>query len=172
MAESQVFDVYIERLKGRSVVSLRVARTSADTARRSLQLAPPLTAMENGAVVSLWLGPDRWLLVSEGVPADRIVARCEEALAGTVRSAVDQSAAFAVFRLTGSRMRSVLAAGCGVDLRPHFFAAGAVCRCRLALVAAVLVAVDADAIEVYVDRSHGDYLRKWLNDSGRTLALI
>ena len=93
-----------------------------------------------------------------------IIDGCSEALSDVLHSALDQSAAFAVIRLTGAGARALLAAGCGIDVRPQSFTAGMVCRTRLAMIPAVLSVHDGEVIEIFVDRSYGDYLLKWLAD--------
>lgn len=171
VAERRRVDVDLKRLKQRAIISLRIFRNDVREARAVLQLAEP-RSMADGMVASLWLGPDHWLLVSDTTSAERILRHCGNELSDSVYNAVDQSAAFTVFRLDGPGVRSLLGAGCGVDLRPESFAAGAVCRTRLAMIAAIIVAIGSEALEVYVDRSLGAYLQNWLEDANQTLALV
>lgn len=156
--------VRIERIERRAIVSLTVSRASIDEARRRLMLAAPLrTAGSDPA--SVWLAPNRWLLLSDERTADSLIAHCESALDELVHCAVDQSAAHAIFRLVGAGVRDLLARGCGVDIRPTRFRVDACCRTRLAQIAAVLVACEGKGFECYVERSLADYLEAWLQDS-------
>ena len=114
---------------------------------------------------SLWFGPDRWLLVSDSKSADSMVEECEKSLADVLHNAVDYSAGLAVYRLTGTGARDLLAAGCGLDFRDEKFQVGTCCRTRFAQIAAVIVAEGPEQFEIYVDRSYEKYLSDWLRDS-------
>ena len=164
MAEQRNSDVSIERIDNLSIVSLKVSSRSLESARDRLQLASP--ARVNGSDPrSLWFGPDRWLLVSSSIPADSIVKKCEETLGDVLHNAVDNSAGLAVFRITGSGARDLLAAECGVDFRAEKFTVGNCCRTRFAQIAAIIVAEGPEQFEIYVDRSYEVYLSDWLRDS-------
>ncbi len=157
-------EVSIERLEKRTIVSLKVARHSLDIARERLRLAAPLCAAGDDPR-SLWLGPDRWLLVSDSMTADAVIASCHEALSGVLHNALDYSAGLATLRLAGGETRQLLATGTGIDLRPVGFVPGSCCRTRLARIAAVIAADASDRFEIYVDRSYETYLTSWLEES-------
>jgi heterotetrameric sarcosine oxidase gamma subunit len=157
-------EVSFDRLANRAIVSLKVARRSLDVARERLGLAAPLCAAGDDPR-SLWLGPDRWLLVSDSMPADAVIAACDEALTGVLHNAVDYSAGLAVLRLAGGGARQLLATGTGIDLRPAEFAEGACCRTRLARIAAVITVDASGRFEIYADRSYESYLTSWLAES-------
>ncbi len=164
MAEQNNSGVSIERIDDLSIVSLKISSKSLDSAIDGLQLAAPLSA--NGSDPrSLWIGPDRWLIVSSSISADLLVKRCEEALADVLHNAVDNSAGLAVFRLTGTGARYLWAAGCGIDFRDEKFPVGNCCRTRFAQIAAVIVAEGPEQFDIYVDRSYEKYLDDWLRDS-------
>ena len=164
MAEQHNSQVSIERIEDLSIVSLKVSSKSIENARNSLQLAAPAST-SNGDPRSLWFGPDRWLLVSESKSADSMVEECEKSLADVLHNAVDNSAGLAVFRLTGTGARDLLAAGSGVDFRADRFPAGYCCRTRLAQIAAIIAADGPEQFDIYVDRSYGTYINDWLKDS-------
>jgi sarcosine oxidase subunit gamma len=164
VAEQNNSGVSIERIDDLSIVSLKVSSKSLDSAIDGLQLAAPLSA--NGSDPrSLWMGPDRWLIVSSSMSADLLVKRCEEALADVLHNAVDNSAGLAVFRLTGTGARDLLAAGCGIDFRDEKFPVGNCCRTRFAQIAAIIAADGPDRFDIYVERSYEKYLGDWLRDS-------
>lgn len=157
-------DIRFEKPVKRSVVSLRVSRAAAGEAARRLDLAPLLRAAGEDPQ-SLWLGPDRWLLVGRRQSASAMIERCHTGLVGLLHNAVDQSAAYAVLRIRGRGAREVLASGCGLDFRKKSFPRGGCHPTRLAQVAAIVVAVGTDTFELYVDRAYGKYLLDWLEDS-------
>jgi len=156
--------VSIERIDNRSIVSLKVSRSSLDSARERLRLAAPVS-VSGTDTRSLWLGTDRWLLVSNSATPDVIIDSCKQALAGIHYNAVDYSAALAVFRLAGPAAARLLATGTGVDLRPGQFTVDTCCRTRFAQIAAVIVAESSGQFGVYVDRSYETYLSDWLAES-------
>ncbi len=164
MAEQNNSGVGIERIENLSIVSLKVSSKSLESARNSLQLASPAST-SNGDPRSLWFGPDRWLLVSDSKSADSMVEECEKSLADVLHNAVDYSAGLAVYRLTGTGARDLLAAGCGLDFRDEKFQVGTCCRTRFAQIAAVIVAEGPEQFDIYVDRSYEKYLSDWLRDS-------
>ena len=157
-------DIRLEKPAERAVVSLRVSRAAAGDAGRRLGLAPPLCAAGEDPQ-SLWLGPDHWLLVGRRQSAPEMIERCATGLSGLLHNAVDQSAAYGVLRIGGRGAREVLASGSGLDFRERSFPRGGCRPTRLAQVAAVIVAADADAFELYLDRGYGKYLLDWLEDS-------
>ena len=164
MAEQNNSGVSIERIDDLSIVSLKVSSKSLDSAIDGLQLAAPLSASGSDPR-SLWMGPDRWLIVSSSMSADLLVKRCEETLADVLHNAVDNSAGLAVFRIAGPGARDLLAAGCGLDFRDEKFPVGNCCRTRFAQIAAVIAAEGPDRFDIYVERSYEKYLGDWLRDS-------
>ncbi len=156
--------IRVGRATDRSLVSLRVSRAASEEAGKRLDLAPPLCSAGEEPQ-SLWLGPDHWLLVGRQLSAPALIERCRTGLAGLLNIAVDQSAAYAVFRIEGRGAGEVLASGAGFDFRWGRFPLHGCRPTRLAQVAAVVVAVGADSFELYVDRGYGQYLLDWLEDS-------
>ncbi len=154
----------IERLENLSIVSLNVSRKFCDIARERLALASPLSATESEPKC-LWLGPDRWLFVSDSITADSLVKKCQETLADVLHNAVDNSAGLAVFRIVGPGARDLLASGCGLDFRTEKFPVGYCCRTRFAQIAAVITTEGPEQFDIYVDRSYEAYLGEWLRDS-------
>ncbi len=170
MPEQRDNEATIERIDELSVVSLKVSRKSLDDAQQKMQLAPPLRAAGT-ELTSLWLGPDRWLLVSESKTADEMIRHCNESLGDVLHNAVDYSAGLAIFRIFGLYAGQILASGSGVDFRPAEFPMGTCCRTRLAQVAAVVVAKGNGQFDVYVDRSYRTYMNDWLGDASHIESL-
>ena len=156
--------VSIERIENLSIVSLKVSKNSLASARNKLQLASS-TSASGSDPRSLWLGPDRWLLVSNSTTPDVIVRNCKETLAEILHNAVDYSAGLVVLRIAGPNAGQLLATGSGLDFRPGKFPIHTCCRTRLAQVAAVVVAEAPEQFDIYVDRSYGSYLSDWLTEA-------
>ncbi|MCH7823050.1 MAG: hypothetical protein IIA07_13645 [Proteobacteria bacterium] len=164
MAEQHDNVVTIEPIDNLSIVTLKIAGNSIESASDKLQLAPPVTASGSDPR-SLWFGPDRWLLISSSLSADSMVKTCEEALADVLHNAGDYSAGLAVFRVAGPGARDLLASGCGIDFRAKKFPVDSCCRTRFSQIAAIIVAQGPEEFDIYVDRSYGVYLNDWLRES-------
>ena len=164
VAEQGINGVSIERIENLSIVSLKVSRKSIDIARERLALASPLTATKSESKC-LWLGPDRWLFVSESITVESLINKCQETLADVLYNAVDNSAGLAVFRVVGPGVRELLASDCGLDFRIEKYPVGNCCRTRLAQIAAIIAAEGPEQFDIYVDRSYEAYLGEWLRDS-------
>jgi sarcosine oxidase subunit gamma len=146
----------------RAIVQLRLSMPDARAAAAELELASPLQVHIAGDYRSLWLGPDQWLLVSDRLAASAMLERCATALGSFLHLAVDASAAWYCETLAGARVRDLLAMGAGIDWSPRAMPGGRCVRTRFARIAAVFAAAAADRFDVYVDRSHRDYLDRWL----------
>jgi sarcosine oxidase subunit gamma len=120
---------------------------------------------EDGRVV--WLGPDEWLLTSEHERPEDLEARIRAAVVPLGGAAVDVSAQRIAIRLTGSRVRDLLAKGCAIDLHPRVFGRGRSAQSTLGLAAVVLLALGdgGDDFLVLVRSSFAGYLAEWLLDA-------
>jgi sarcosine oxidase, subunit gamma len=116
---------------------------------------------------AIWLGPDEWLLTSTAQTPDALEERLRTALVPLGGAAVDVSAQRIGLRLTGERVRDVLARGCSVDLHPRVFGRGASAQTTLGLAGVVLLALsdDGDDYGVLVRSSFAAHLADWLLDA-------
>ena len=113
----------------------------------------PTTWAPLGEAEALWLGPDEWLLVGDGVLPD-------------VESVVDVSANRAVVDLTGPGVREFLSKGCSLDLDPDHWAGGACAQTMLAK-APVILQQRGEITRVFVRPSFAEYLVEWLLAAAR-----
>lgn len=162
--DSACMNIRIGEIPDRVVVSLKVSKGQADTGGDRLNLAPPLRVRGTDPL-SVWLGPDHWLILSRSQSSERLVGWCHNRLEGILHIAVDCSAAHAIMTLEGSGARALLASGSGVDFRPVHFPAGSCCRTRFAQISAVVIAVASNRFEILVDRSYAAWLSNWLSES-------
>lgn len=157
---------------GLSIVQIAARRGQADTAAAaiggSMGVAPSL---EPNSVVAgdrgsaLWVAPDQWLLVAEGMAEGELERHLREAVQG-VAALTDQSHARCVLRLEGPQARALLAKGCGLDLDPRSFSAGRCAQSIVGPVAALLHLVDDGPIfDLYLPRSYAASFWEWLADS-------
>jgi len=117
--------------------------------------------------LAVWLGPDEWLLTSAAEAPGELEARVRAAVVPLGGSAADVSAQRITLRLTGERVRDVLARGCAIDLHPRFFRGGSSAQTTLGLAGVVLLALSdaGDDYLVLVRSSFAGYLADWLLDA-------
>ena len=122
----------------------------------------PLRAAAAAGRVALWLGPDEWLLMSEGEAPTLLAAMLEDALKQLPHSLVDVSQRQIGLQIEGANAARALNAGCPLDLSPAAFAVGAATRTMLAKAEIVLWRRGANAFHIDVWRSFADYAAKFL----------
>lgn len=146
----------------------------------------PNTAVRSGALTTMWLGPDEFLVLAPADPTD-ILADPTDVLATDLESdlesdletdlrravadedgaVVDVSAHRTTIELSGDRVLDVLAKGCSLDLHPSVFTVG---RCEQVLLgrAPVLLLArggDSPAYLLLVRSSFATYVADWLLDA-------
>ena len=127
----------------------------------------PNTWVPAGTGRAVWLGPDEWLLSSTTETPEELEARVRDAALELGGSATDVSAQRIGLRLTGARVRDVLAKGCSIDLHPRVFGRGSSAQTMLGQAGVVLLALSdaADDFVVLVRSSFAGYLADWLLDA-------
>jgi sarcosine oxidase, subunit gamma len=127
----------------------------------------PNTWVPAGTGRAVWLGPDEWLLTSTTEAPEDLEARVRAAVLPLGGSATDVSAQRIGLRLTGARVRDVLAKGCSIDLHPRVFGRGSSAQTALGQAGIVLLALSdtGDDHLVLVRSSFAGYLADWLLDA-------
>ena len=127
----------------------------------------PNTWVPTGSGCAVWLGPDEWLLTSTVEAPEDLESRVRAAVVPLGGSAADVSAQRITLRLTGERVRDVLARGCAIDLHPRVFGRGMSAQTTLGLAGVVLLALSeaGDDYLVLVRSSFAGYLADWLLDA-------
>ena len=164
MPEYPVFD--LRQISDRSMVRLRVRPQGADAASKALQLPQQALQWRGGDPAAYWLGPDQWLLTSDGKSARDITAQIGRTLADQLHAATDMSSQLTCFALTGPAVRTVLSMGCGIDMHASVFKNGQCVRTHFAKVSLFIVAVKEHRFDLYVDRSLTRYLGDWFASAG------
>ena len=118
----------------------------------------------DGRVV--WLGPDEWLLSSTTEAPEDLETRVRAAVV-PLGGATDVSAQRIGLRLTGVRVRDLLAKGCSIDLHPRVFGRGSSAQTAVGQAGVVLLALadTGDDYVVLVRASFAGYLADWLLDA-------
>jgi sarcosine oxidase subunit gamma len=118
------------------------ALRSAVTGGLGLDLPHSGSIASNGSAAAIWIAPETWLFLCQGVQGDGLVRELTSAC-GTTASIADQTWGKSVVRISGTKARDVLAKGCRIDLHPRVFAPGKSAVTPIAHIHAVLMQVDA-----------------------------
>ncbi|MGY1692978.1 sarcosine oxidase subunit gamma [Geodermatophilus sp. SYSU D01105] len=152
-----------------AMVDVRLGTVGAEAAAAlgvDLPTAPN-TWVPTGTGRAVWLGPDEWLLTSTTESPEDLEARVRAAVRPLGGSATDVSAQRIGLRLTGARVRDVLAKGCSIDLHPRVFGRGSSAQTTLGQAGVVLLGLSdtGDDLVVLVRSSFAGYLADWLLDA-------
>jgi len=132
--------------------------------------AAPNTVARSAAYDVLWLGPDEWLVRSNGpVPAGVLDPKLAKAVAGAYAAAVDVGSGYTVVEISGERVRDVLARGCPLDLHRRVLKPGQCVQSHYFKASIVLVPTGDDRFEIVVRRSFADYFCRIMLDAAEPL---
>ena len=144
------------------VKSWQLATARGDRSPRSA-FADSVGAVIQGSLRVLCTGPGEWLLVCPPIGVARLRNVLAPELTTQGLALVDLTDGLAVFEVSGSAVREVLAKGCGLDFDPRCFAAGQCARTRFAQIPVVIDCTQESGVfELYVPRSYAHYLKDWL----------
>ncbi|MCC5867831.1 MAG: hypothetical protein JJU27_04900 [Gammaproteobacteria bacterium] len=161
MADEMLEGSVLARLGTRAMVMLRVQPADAPQAIDRLGLPGPGRHVRQTQWLCLWLGPEQWLLASDDVSAANLIEHCGSGLAGMLHAVLDHSAGLCCLRLVHPAARTLLSAGCGLDLRVREFSNGHCARTAVAGIPVLIAAIDDGAFDLYFARSYENYLRVW-----------
>lgn len=117
---------------------------------------------------ALWLGPDEWLIITSPHDQFKIEESLRRNLVSSGASIVDLTESRAVIKISGNKVRDVLAKGCPLDLHPRMFMPGVCKQSVIAKASIILHNIEVDeAFEIYVGSSYAKYLWSWLHDATR-----
>lgn len=118
-----------------------------------------------GLVTFAGTGPDQWMASAEGTESAGFAARVRARIA-PFAAVADQSDARSVLRVSGPRVREVLAKGVPIDLYPQVFRPGAVaCTVVGYINTQVDMLDDAPTYQLSVPRSMAESFWSWLTAS-------
>jgi sarcosine oxidase subunit gamma len=159
---------------GLALVTARSGRGAAliAAAAAAFGLAPSTTPrrVENGGLAFIWSGPERWLAHRHSEPPGGMEALLAPLAAHA--AVVDQSHARTLLRVSGPRVRDVLAKGVPVDLHPSVFRPGDTAMTAVAHIAVQLWQADeAPTYVLSVARSLAGSFWHWLELSSAEYGL-
>ena len=117
-----------------------------------------------GSVTFAGTGPDQWIASAEGPEAQNFAARVRGRL-GPFAAVSDQSDARLVLRLSGPRVRDVLAKGVPLDLHPKVFKPGDVATTLVAYIGVQIDRLDDASFQLSAPRSMAGSFWSWLSAS-------
>jgi sarcosine oxidase subunit gamma len=118
-----------------------------------------------GAITFAGTGPEQWLASAEGAEAAGFAARVRGRL-GPFAAVMDQSDSRLVLRLSGTRVREVLAKGAPIDLHPKVFKPGDVANTVISYIGVQIDMLDdAPTYQVTAPRSMAGSFWSWLSAS-------
>jgi sarcosine oxidase subunit gamma len=163
----------IQILPGLGHINLRGNPKHAEFfAAANAALAQELPLLANtvsiGSHQVFWLGPEEWLIITPLEGMGDLQDRLRETLSGQNASVNDLSGGQITLRLSGPRVRDVLAKGCTLDFHPRGFNVGTCAQSGLAKANVLIGMVDDQPMyEIIVRRSFAEYLVLWLRHSAR-----
>jgi sarcosine oxidase subunit gamma len=155
--------VTVEEIGPRGMITLRGDLSSsgmkaAATAATGVAIPARGSITWEGEGGLAWMSPDELLAITSYAGVSDRLATIEEAQRGQHFLAVDVSDARAMFRLSGKRVREVIAKLCPVDMSPAGFGPGRLRRTRMAQVAAAIWMADEETVYVICFRSVAQYV--------------
>jgi sarcosine oxidase subunit gamma len=118
----------------------------------------------NGLLAFAGTGPNQWIASAEGAEASGFAAKLRARI-GLFAAVSDQSDARLVLRLSGPRVRDVLAKGVPLDLHPKVFKPGDVATTLVAYIGVQLDRLDDTTFQLTTPRSTAGSLWSWLSAS-------
>ncbi|MAI99192.1 MAG: sarcosine oxidase subunit gamma [Nisaea sp.] len=156
-------------------LNLRVTPAKIPPAINDL-LGGPLPAVGQvtfgGQVMTAWLGPDEYLILTEPGAESALQAALLEGFSGQHVAVTDQTDNATIIRLAGGDARWVLRKGIAIDLHPRAFAAGNCAQTMFERAQITLIQVDdAPSYELIVRNSFAPYLWSWLADASQDVGV-
>jgi heterotetrameric sarcosine oxidase gamma subunit len=122
-----------------------------------------------GERLTLCVRPARWLLVTPVAPPGSEAVLWVEACAG-VGAVMDLSGALAAFMLAGDAVRTMLARGCRLDLRPPAFPPGSAAATIMVQVPVTLAALESGLL-LLTPATTARHLDEWLVETSGPFGL-
>lgn len=151
-----------------AMVDVRLRAVDAATSALGFGLPTvPNTWVPTAGGRAVWLGPDEWLLTSSTETPQELEQRVRDVVTPLGGAAADVSAQRISMRLSGPRVRDVVAKGCSVDLHPRVFGSGSSAQTLLGQAGIVLLGLSpqGDDLLLLVRASFAGYLAEWLLDA-------
>jgi len=171
----QVCSVCLDTTAVRGCINLRGCAKISPIVIQQLGQELPGTAntMSFGSSTIYWLGPDEWLILTDGEDTSSLMHKLRDSLSENHTSVTDVSGGYIILRISGSSARDVLSKGCTLNLSPaDGFVRGICAQSSLAKSNVLLGCIDEQTcFEIIVRRSYSQYLMLWLTRAGAEYGL-
>jgi sarcosine oxidase subunit gamma len=151
-----------------SVGARRGARdplAAAVRAAYAIELPATPRLAQGAGLAMIWTGSEQWLALASEEPAQGMEALLQP-LIGAHAAIADQSHARLILRLSGPRVRDVLAKGLPIDLHPRVFQPGDTAVSQIGHIGVHIWQLDAaPTYEVAAFRGFAGSLWRWLESS-------
>ncbi len=122
----------------------------------------PNTLESGDTAVTLWLGPDEWLLIGETGTHTNLAETLNKQLHAHTASVTEVSGGYTGFCISGEKARALIEKGCPLDLHPSQFSVGQCAQSLVAQTGVIIYQTETSVYQVVVRRSFADYLACWL----------
>jgi heterotetrameric sarcosine oxidase gamma subunit len=163
--------VIIEERVGLGLATVAARKGQAEALQGAVAAAygvdlPDRSRVAQGSQVSfVGYGPGQWLAVSKSLSNEALARDLAQRLAG-LASISDQSGGRTVLRVSGPRVREVLAKGLPIDLDPRAFPLGSAATSTISLMGVQLWQIDdTHSYDIAVFRSLSASFWRWLTAS-------
>lgn len=154
----------VERM-GLSLVIAECAENDTDSITSlsksiGIDMPSPGQSIEAGDRRTIWLAPGRWLIIGK----DQIYGETAATLAASSDGIAvnDVSSSRTAIRISGPKVRDILASSCTIDLHASQFTGGMSATTDLDHVVATMDCLDADTFDLYVSRAYAVSFWEWL----------
>ena len=129
------------------------------------------TYTNNGKMKILWLGPNEWLIVDEDKKNNELFLKLEKSDSHEESAITDVSENRTIIRIRGKKIFNLLAKFLVIDLDKNLSNDSSVVQTLFVKVPIILVRNNSNVVEIdlYVNRSHANYVYNLLVDGTKNL---
>ena len=121
---------------------------------------------QSGDYLAIWANPKRWYLICTEQHESELAKKLIDS--GQVHMSVTDGQC--CFHLNGLRSIDLLKKGCSLNFDEAIFPSGKCLQTRLAITKVFLHRHALDSFDIYVERSYGEYIWRWLLDAAQEYA--
>ena len=134
----------------------------------------PNTYTSNDERKIIWLGPDEWLITDESQNNSDLLYKLKNAIGDQKSSVTDVSENRTIIRISGKKLFTLLSKFLALDLKNNFAKQSSATQTLFIKVPALVVRIfkdypDQPKFDVFVNRSHANYIYNLLVDGTKNL---
>tara|TARA_B100001123_G_scaffold240073_1_gene268552 strand:- start:225 stop:788 length:564 start_codon:yes stop_codon:yes gene_type:complete len=161
---------YVKKINLRGNSNDKNFVTSNETALETSLPNKPNTYSNNGKIKILWLGPNEWLVVDEiKKESNELLIKLQNINNKNESSVTDVSENRTVLRISGDKLFILLSKFLVLDLDKNLINKSSVCQTLFVKVPIIITLNDKNVTDIFVNRSHANYIYKLLVDGAKNL---